>query len=40
MRHPATERRAAWYHAALAGFYIFGLWFHAVSASRHWRHRR
>jgi len=37
--HPASERGAAWFHATLAGWYLMGLWFHAVSAWRHFKAR-
>lgn len=38
-QHPSGERAAAAFHLGLALYYTLGLWFHAVSAWRHWRDR-
>lgn len=38
-KHPANERTATWFHAGLGVYYFLGLYFHAVSAWRHWRAR-
>lgn len=37
--HPASEKKAAWFHLALAAYYALGLWFHVVSTYRHYRDR-
>lgn len=38
-RHPVDEATAAFYHGVLAGLALLGLWFHVISALRHWRDR-
>ena len=35
--HPVDEATAAFYHGVLAGLALLGVWFHTLSAIRHWR---
>ena len=46
-RHPASERRAAYFHGFFAGVglvHIIGgllmIWFHGTGARRHWAERK
>lgn len=40
VRHPVGQRAAAAFHGAFVIMYLLAIWFHGLSALRHWYERR